>query len=372
MFESFAALLATCQDGGTVVRRDGRRRFPSRVTAGPPATADDLARLETWLGTALPADYRAFLQRWDGAQLFAIKSAHGVNTHPSLFSAREVPERQFPLEDPGVVVIGMLDDEAYFLLDRRRPQAAQWPVWCADECDSAETALARPPIAASFAEFVDRYVAARGEDYWEPPPPPPVWQSQPAEGPFQERWVHGLGVGLSLERHTRLLYRLYYPSFDPYGLTPEAVLIAVGLRQHLLALGAQALDPTSLSWEPLRSAWLFTFPTDRWRRLDPLSVPPTPIPRGWQEVASGLWVHGTDSSADAAFSVHRSMQHGRHSGSYGLGWRLGNGDAVVQPLRRRLAALAQYVTTPRYLPEGYEAEQYHWWKTDEPPPDVRP
>lgn len=372
MFEAFAALLVACQDGGTVVRRDGRHRFPARVTAGSPVPPDDLTLLETWLGRVLPADYRTFLQRWDGAQLFAIQSAYGVDNHPSLFAARVVPGSQEFLEDPRVLVIGMLDDEAYFLLDRRHPDAAQWPVYWADESDTAESALARPPIAAGFAQFIERYVAAQGEAYWEPPPPPLAWQSQPAEGPFEERWVHGLGIGLNLERHGRLLYRLYYPNFDPYGLTPEALLLAVGLRQHLLALGARALDPASLSWEPLRSAWLFTFPPGQWPRLDPRTVPPAPTPWGWQEIAAGLWVHGAEGSADAALVVRRFLAHGRHDGSYELGWRTGPGEAVVEPLRRRLAALAQYVTTAKYLPDDHEAERYHWWKADEPPPDVQP
>lgn len=372
MFESFAALLAACEAGGTVVRRDGRRRHPARVTAGPPASPEDLATLEGWLGHPLPADYRAFLERWDGAQLFAIQGPHGVDPNPSLFRARDVPERQFPFEDPRVLTIGMLDDEAYFLLDRRQTEAARWPVAWADEADTTEAALARQVIAGSFAEFVGRYAAAQGESYWEPPPPPLEWQAQPPERPLEERWVHGLGVGLTLDRHTILLYRLAFPDGSLYGVTPEALLLAVGLRARLLALGAQPVDPASLNWEPQPASWLFTFPTTPWPRLDPRAIPPAAPPRGWQELAPGLWVHGDGERADAALAVQRSLAHGNHIGTYSLGWRFGTGAAAAEPLRQRLPAFTHHGSAPKYLPEGYEAEQYHWWKADEPAPDVLP
>ena len=69
-------------------------------------------------------------------------------------------------------------------------------------------------------------------------------------------------------------------------------------------------------------------------------------------------MYGAAGGATAALVARRSLAHGRYSGTYGLGWRL--------------ASLAHYVIAPKYLPESYEAAMYHWWKGDQPAPDVRP
>jgi len=194
----------------------------------------------------------------------------------------------------------------------------------------------------------------------------------PPEGIIVERWIHGLGVSLSLLREPRMLYLLGLPSGDPYGVTPEGLLIAAGLRNRLLAMGAQPMDPATISWETTGNRWLFTVSAEPQQHVDAGAVAPVPTPEGWREVAPGMWVFGAEGVGHAALFVLRSNNHGRHGGAYNLGWKLGSGEVVVASLRQRLAALGSYATSPKYLPEGYEAEQYHWWKENQLLPDVRP
>lgn len=366
MFESFAALLADHQQQGFVVRRSGRRTYRAHVAVGPPADPVALAAVEASLGHPLPPDLRAFLARWDGAQIFVDEERGGSwAPYPCLFDTDRLrnPDFQLPFQDPRVLVIGQLADEAFLILDRRLPHRAGWPVHWADELDAVEEILGRPAIAGSFHEFLDRWVAAQGEWYWDPEPPL-IWRPD-----TPGLWRFGTALYLVAALHPRPMYRLGLPS-GRHPMTPPVARVAAGLRQHLLALGGQPLDPGAIGWERSGRFWLFAFQHKPLPPVDPAAVPALDLPAGWQEVAPGIWLHGPE---EASFWVCRGLGYdGRPHATYTVSWHEASAADAVAALRQRLAAAVGEPSLPNYVQPGYEAEEFHWYSGRGAPPDIRP
>ena len=222
VFESFEALLARYAATGSLISRQGRRTYRSFLTVNSPASAAALADLEAWLGCTLPGDYRAFLQRWNGASMYALEHDH----HPSFAASDLVPALQDQYEqDPRVLIIGQSDDEGFFLLDRRDNRAADWPFYWADELQPMDELLDSPPLARA-SSFLDDFIAAEGEWYWQVRPRVPwSWAEQQPNW-----WVHGGGLALRLEPRVYVGQPPTTWSVFSITATPPGLLLAAGLR----------------------------------------------------------------------------------------------------------------------------------------------
>ncbi|HEY8346380.1 MAG TPA: SMI1/KNR4 family protein [Symbiobacteriaceae bacterium] len=371
MFERFVHLLQQYAAQGSVPRRAGCRVWPSHVRTGPPANPEEIADVERRLGHPLPDDYREFLTRWNGAQIFILDKNDSYES-PRIFHTQELLDPPPLLDDPRVLPIGMLDDEAFLVLDRRVQTAPQWPVYWADQLDSADKVLARPAIAGSLAEFLDRFIEAQGSWYWEPPEPLEWYKDPHTPG----LWRHGLGFSFGLYEYqlssgTRYYYRLRLPD-SPYAMTAPAALIAVGLRDHLLRLGATFGVPAEFRWRPDNLEWLFGFEEPPRPKVKPCDVPPAVLSGDrWQEVAPGIWVH---APSGVCFWSRRANTHtgGPPTGRYVLTWPL-HAEKAAEPLRARLRKTGMYQNEPTHLPPDYDGVEFYWWgKGNAAPAEILP
>jgi hypothetical protein len=361
VFESFEALLTQYTASASVPCRQGRRTYASHVTTNPPASALGLANLETWVGAALPADYRSFLARWNGASLFAIEKGH----HPSFYSCADVPGAQAHFDDPRIVVIGQSDDEGYFLLDRRELASPTWPLYWADELQPIDELLDVPALAPGFAAFLDAFIAAQGEWFWQRPPVRPwIWQMEQPNW-----WTHGSGATVRLESGAHPLQpRLTYAVMFGLGTTPPGLLLAAGVRDHLLALGAESIDPRSVGWSV--NGWFLAFPPSTQPMLDPAQVQPSPVGDAWREVAPHLWVFG--NGLVGLMAERQALRRGAELevSRVAISWRLGPGDSIAIRLRETFSRYTSHETWPEYLPDGYEAVILDFWR--DRPHQIRP
>lgn len=363
VFEALAALIESYRQEGTVPLRVGSRKaLRSHVSMAPPAAPDEIEQAEQALSCRLPDDYRTFLQRWNGGRLFV---GNQTDLYPALHGTAALPQEQAVCDVPGVLIVGQLDDESYLFLDGRAAVAGGWPVYCGEFI--AHT-LKDPPIAASFAEFLDRYVSGQGAWYWEEYPLAWVQES----GTW---WRHGLGLYLSRDQWPVPCYRIGLPQ-PPFAVTPEALRMAVGLREHLISLGAQQVSPADLGIGGNGWAWWFRFASAPLPDIEPHSVAPAVLDQdGWQQLADGMWLHGT---ANVAYWVSPSVDlRGMLTGAYyWLTWSAGQGEAVALGLKHQLDQIgADLVREPERLPDGCEGVEYIWWTKPgraEAVPDIRP
>jgi hypothetical protein len=142
---------------------------------------------------------------------------------------------------------------------------------------------------------------------------------------------------------------------------PPALLMAAGLRNHLMALGAECLDPASINWSI--SGWVLVFRNLPAPSIDPRRVPPAPAREGWSEVAPRVWVHRageaglwSERRTDTYYGVDLGVTRAHVS------WALGQGEAAAKPLCRRLARVASHKHRPEEFPERYEAVEYQFWQ----------
>lgn len=369
LFERFVSLLEQYAANGSVPMRMGRRHEPGHVWAGPPARPEDIAEVERQLGHPLPDDYRAFLERWNGAAIFTWGQSHT----PCVFGTHELLDSPSLLDDPRVLTIGMLADEAFLVLDRRVRTAHGWPVYWADELDSADELLERPAIANSFAEFLDRFVESEGSWYWVRPEPLEWYQDPKTLG----LWRHGLGLFFLPYKYyhrdgVRHYIRLGLPS-SSHAMTAPAALIAMGLRDHLLRLGGTFGVPRDFGWPPNHPEWVFGFGSNETAlpKFKPADIPPAVLAGGgWQAVAPGLWIHG---ASGVCFWSRRANTHtgGPPIGTYILTWPV-HAAKVAEPLRERLSRIKTSEFEPGRLPPGYDGVEFSFWARNGVPPEILP
>lgn len=129
------------------------------------ATEKEIIELETALNVPLPADYKEFLLRHNGAQLFIDTTGYGGCTF-ELLSISEVieycsymdyPEGWFGIAygfDGGILVVNTNEIKN----NKRNSNYLYWldccPVELADK------------LNVNFEEFLDRFIVCQGTDYW--------------------------------------------------------------------------------------------------------------------------------------------------------------------------------------------------------------
>lgn len=143
------------------------------------ATLNDIQSFEAKHQLTLPQDYQKFMTLHNGAKIFEILSdGENIGGGLQLFSLEEI-EEELKYEDlfEGIngIPIGYLLEECHLMIDKDKVNQGD-----PNYLYIFESGLEYNPLNLNFEIFLDRYILANGEPFWD-------WRYYTAENYYRTR-----------------------------------------------------------------------------------------------------------------------------------------------------------------------------------------